>query len=58
MREWLGAREFSAEARKRTSDPGVATGLAYTAVGGDILFIEATAYPARGSSRSPGSSAR
>jgi ATP-dependent Lon protease len=34
--------------RKRTSDPGVATGLAVTAVGGDILFIEATAYPGKG----------
>jgi ATP-dependent Lon protease len=34
--------------RKRTSDPGVATGLAYTAVGGDVLFIEATAYPGKG----------
>src|SRR5205823_9041517 len=30
------------------SQPGVATGLAYTAVGGDILFIEATAYPGKG----------
>ena len=29
---------------RRTADPGVATGLAYTAVGGDVLFIEATAY--------------
>ncbi len=34
--------------RKRTSDPGVATGLAYTAVGGDVLFIEATAYSGKG----------
>jgi ATP-dependent Lon protease len=34
--------------RKRTEDPGVATGLAVTAVGGDVLFIEATAYPGRG----------
>jgi ATP-dependent Lon protease len=34
--------------RKRTSEPGVATGLAYTAVGGDVLFIEATAYPGKG----------
>jgi ATP-dependent Lon protease len=34
--------------RKRTSDPGVATGLAVTAVGGDVLFIEATAYPGEG----------
>ena len=42
------ARKFSADARKRTADPGVATGLAYTAVGGDVLFIEATAYPGKG----------
>ncbi|HET9115533.1 MAG TPA: endopeptidase La [Gaiellaceae bacterium] len=48
VREWLGPREFSAEARRRTADPGVATGLAYTPVGGDILFIEAQAYPGRG----------
>ncbi len=34
--------------RKRTSEPGVATGLAFTAVGGDILFFEATAYPGKG----------
>ena len=34
--------------RRRTSDPGVATGLAYTTVGGDVLFIEATAYPGKG----------
>jgi len=48
VREWLGPRKFSAEARRRTADPGVATGLAYTAVGGDVLFIEATAYPGKG----------
>jgi ATP-dependent Lon protease len=48
VREWLGPRTFSVEARRRTSDPGVATGLAYTAVGGDVLFIEATAYPGKG----------
>ena len=48
VRDWLGARRFSADARKRTADPGVATGLAYTAVGGDVLFIEATAYPGKG----------
>src|SRR5262245_5040736 len=47
-REWLGPRRFSGGARKRTSDPGVATGLAYTAVGGDVLFIEAAAYPGKG----------
>src|SRR5206468_1083500 len=48
VREWLGPRRFSDEVRKRTSDPGVATGLAVTAVGGDVLFIEATAYPGEG----------
>jgi ATP-dependent Lon protease len=48
LREWLGPRRFSGEVRKRTSDAGVATGLAYTAVGGDVLFIEATAYPGKG----------
>ena len=47
-RTWLGPRRFSGEVRKRTEDPGVATGLAVTAVGGDVLFIEATAYPGRG----------
>jgi ATP-dependent Lon protease len=48
VREWLGPRRFAGEVRKRTSDPGVATGLAVTAVGGDVLFIEATAYPGNG----------
>jgi ATP-dependent Lon protease len=47
-RGWLGARRFPADPRKRTADPGVATGLAYTPVGGDVLFIEATAYPGKG----------
>jgi ATP-dependent Lon protease len=48
VREWLGPRRFAADVRKRTSEPGVATGLAVTAVGGDVLFIEATAYPGEG----------
>jgi len=48
VREWLGARRFAGELRKRTADPGVATGLAVTAVGGDVLFVEATAYPGKG----------
>jgi len=47
-RAWLGPRRFPADPRKRTADPGVATGLAYTPVGGDVLFIEATAYPGKG----------
>jgi ATP-dependent Lon protease len=48
VRELLGPRRFVADVRKRTSEPGVATGLAVTAVGGDVLFIEATAYPGSG----------
>jgi ATP-dependent Lon protease len=48
VHEWLGAPRFVADVRKRTSEPGVATGLAVTAVGGDVLFIEATAYPGGG----------
>jgi ATP-dependent Lon protease len=47
-REWLGARRFSGEVRKRVSEPGVATGLAWTPVGGEILFIEAGAYDGKG----------
>jgi ATP-dependent Lon protease len=48
VRSWLGPRRFEGEVRKRTADPGVATGLAFTTVGGDVLFIEATAYPGKG----------
>jgi ATP-dependent Lon protease len=48
VRAWLGPRRFEGEVRKRTADPGVATGLAFTAVGGDVLFFEATAYPGKG----------
>jgi ATP-dependent Lon protease len=47
-RDALGPRRFAGDPRKRTSDPGVATGLAVTQVGGDVLFIEATAYPGKG----------
>jgi ATP-dependent Lon protease len=48
VRTFLGPRRFSGEVRRRTADPGVATGLAYTAAGGDVLFIEAQAYPGKG----------
>ena len=48
LRTWLGQRQFSGEARRRTADAGVATGLAYTAAGGDVLFVEAQAYPGKG----------
>jgi ATP-dependent Lon protease len=47
-REWLGPRRFAGEVRKRVSEPGVATGLAWTPVGGEILFIEAGAYDGKG----------
>ncbi len=47
-RELLGRRRFFAESKRRTEDPGVATGLAWTPVGGDVLFIEATAMPGSG----------
>jgi ATP-dependent Lon protease len=44
----LGARKFESEVAERTSVPGVATGLAWTPVGGDILFIEASKVPGSG----------
>jgi ATP-dependent Lon protease len=44
----LGAPRFEDEVAMRTSVPGVATGLAWTPVGGDILFIEATRTPGSG----------
>ncbi len=47
-RELLGKRRFFAEPRRRTKDPGVATGLAWTPVGGEVLFVEATAVPGDG----------
>ncbi|HSJ17140.1 MAG TPA: endopeptidase La [Solirubrobacterales bacterium] len=47
-RELLGPRKFFAEQARRTKDPGVATGLAWTPVGGEVLFIEATAMPGSG----------
>jgi ATP-dependent Lon protease len=42
-RELLGKRRVFSETRRRTSEPGVATGLAWTPAGGDVLFVEATA---------------
>jgi ATP-dependent Lon protease len=44
----LGPPQFESEVAMRTSVPGVATGLAWTPVGGDILFIEATRVPGSG----------
>ena len=48
VREYLGAAKFSSEIAERTEDPGVATGLAWTSVGGEILFIEASRMPGKG----------
>src|SRR5690606_29768921 len=48
LAEILGPPRFENEVAMRTSTPGVATGLAWTPVGGDILFIEATSSPGKG----------
>ncbi len=45
--DFLGPQKFMSEMAERTAVPGVATGLAWTAVGGDILFIEATRMPGK-----------
>src|SRR6266542_6883105 len=42
LRTYLGRHRFEPEVAERTSTPGVATGLAVTGAGGDVLFIEAT----------------
>jgi ATP-dependent Lon protease len=42
VREWLGRARFYFESADRTSVPGVATGLAVTGAGGDVLFVEAS----------------
>ncbi|MCU1494146.1 MAG: ATP-dependent protease La [Acidimicrobiaceae bacterium] len=42
VRTWLGRPHFFSDAADRTSVPGVATGLAVTGAGGDVLFVEAT----------------
>jgi ATP-dependent Lon protease len=48
VEELLGKPPFQSEVKRRTSEPGVATGLAWTPVGGDVLFVEAVAYPGDG----------
>ena len=45
VREYLGKPKFDNEVAVRTAVPGVATGLAVTGTGGDVLFVEATATP-------------
>jgi ATP-dependent Lon protease len=46
--EFLGPQKYQSEVAERTAEPGVATGLAWTPVGGDILFIEATKMNGKG----------
>jgi ATP-dependent Lon protease len=46
--ELLGKPRVQPDAQRRTGVPGVATGLAWTPVGGDVLFVEATAFPGDG----------
>ena len=48
VRELLGKRRVEEDVGRRTDEPGVATGLAWTPVGGDVLFVEAAAYPGEG----------
>ena len=48
VRGYLGRPRFHPEVRRRTAEPGVATGLAWTPAGGDVLFVEATAMPGKG----------
>ncbi len=48
LHDALGPARFESDVAMRTSTPGVATGLAWTPVGGDILFIEATRIPGKG----------
>ncbi len=55
VNEFLGPEVFIPEAAERTELPGIATGLAWTATGGDILFIEASQMPGSGKLRLTGS---
>ena len=48
LEKYLGPERYFSEIAERTSRPGVATGLAWTPVGGDILFIEASKMPGKG----------
>ena len=46
--DYLGPQKYLPEMAERTASPGVATGLAWTPTGGEIMFIEATAMPGKG----------
>ena len=45
LREWLGRQKVDDSIPERTNVPGIATGLAVTGMGGDVLFIETAAFP-------------
>ena len=45
LTDWIGRRKVDDEVTARTNTAGVATGLAVTGAGGDVLFIETTAFP-------------
>jgi ATP-dependent Lon protease len=45
LTKWLGPRRFSPEQARRELPPGVATGLAWTETGGEVLYVEATLLP-------------
>ncbi|MBL8945659.1 MAG: endopeptidase La [Myxococcales bacterium] len=46
--EFLGPQKYMPEMSERTAEPGVATGLAWTPVGGEIMFVEASRMPGKG----------
>src|SRR4029453_2428058 len=55
LREDLGRPRFTPDAHERTSVPGVATGLAVTGLGGDVLFVEASALDGHSANSGSGS---
>ncbi len=48
LKDYLGPQKFEAEMAQRTSTAGVVTGLAFTPVGGEVIFVESTGMPGRG----------
>lgn len=54
LRDWLGAKRYTNDVVERITTPGVVVGLAWTALGGDILFIEATDLPGTGALKMTG----
>jgi ATP-dependent Lon protease len=48
VNEFLGPQRFLPEMSERTAEPGVATGLAWTPVGGEIMFVECSRMPGKG----------